>query len=494
MSDDDLDALLALLKESVLFSGDIPKRRQLSHAEAAKADQTALRRLGDPELTAIQRVKNVWELVGTVDHLGKAKYAPAVPTFAELWQDSALVPVRNAAGNALLAIGTPEARDVLLHLIEDSDPFSVHLAVAAVFDADYAKAFDHFSRYFDTGCITQPGGAVVPNTILGTFTPRSFSVGPNGELRPEWTDLRAPSWLQQDTRWIRLCVALRKDKLLGGTARTVLRYSDPELAGIALEEAQLREGPCIVRMETRAAGDLLVRYNRGDYVGVWNEIKSHEALGGELLEEARAVANETMMRVARGIDHLSHRLANFGWKPLYGALRTRPGAEHQDVLSQIEVISVAFLPVSLRAFWEIVGGVNFVWDYEIGEAPNLGLDISMDQMDPLCVDPPETASGVFEDWEYQRLGVNPEFSDPFYLPLAPDDLHKANISGGGPYGIELPFLGADPIFMGEAHNLSFVDYLRLCFRYSGFPGLEHHTERTDVREFLKVMTKDLEPF
>jgi hypothetical protein len=85
-------------------------------------------------------------------------------------------------------------------------------------------------------------------------------------------------------------------------------------------------------------------------------------------------------------------------------------------------------------------------------------------------------------------------ADPFNLDLAPDNLHKVNISGGGPYGTELPFLAADPVFANEAHELPFVDYLRLCFRWAGFPRLERYEERPDVREFLEVMSKGLEPF
>jgi hypothetical protein len=163
-------------------------------------------------------------------------------------------------------------------------------------------------------------------------------------------------------------------------------------------------------------------------------------------------------------------------------------------MRRIEEITGAPLPVSLRAFWEVVGGINFVWDYERGGAPDLGVDLPMEEMDPLCVDPPEVVTRLFEEWEEQRSGVDPELADPFNLDLAPDYLHKANISGGGPYGIELPFLGADPVFANEAHQLPFVDYLRLCFRWAGFPRLERHADRPDVREFLKAMSKGLEPF
>ncbi len=58
-------------------------------------------------------------------------------------------------------------------------------------------------------------------------------------------------------------------------------------------------------------------------------------------------------------------------------------------MRRIEETTGAPLPVSLRAFWEVVGGINFVWDYERGDAPDLGVDLPMDDMDPLSVDAPE---------------------------------------------------------------------------------------------------------
>jgi hypothetical protein len=104
---------------------------------------------------------------------------------------------------------------------------------------------------------------------------------------------------------------------------------------------------------------------------------------------------------------------------------------------------------------------------------------------------------LFEKWEDQRSGIDPELADPFQLELAPDAYHKANISGGAAYAIELPFHGADPIFANfrnENHSLPFVDYLRLCFRYGGFPRLEGLENRADVHAFLQFMTRDLPPF
>ena len=58
------------------------------------------------------------------------------------------------------------------------------------------------------------------------------------------------------------------------------------------------------------------------------------------------------------------------------------------------------------------------------------------------------------------------------IDIAPDDLHKANTSGGDPYQIAVPDLSADGRLLGERHDLFFVKYLRLVFRLGGFPGYD----------------------
>ncbi len=289
-------------------------------------------------------MKNARDLADAVKQLGTAKHAAAVPLLAELWADCPLEPVRNAAGHALRTIGTPEARQALFDLIEDSDHLSVSLAVAAAIDEGSATAFDRLVHYFEPGRFAQRGGAVIPNAVLATFAPHSFVAGRDGELIPQWADSRAPVWLRQDPRWVKLCVALRHDKQLGHTARKVLKYAEADLVGPALAEAQAREGPPVVRPATRGSGDLLTRYLRGEHGPVWNELRSHEALAGDLLEEARAVANETMRRAARGADVLAERLAALGWVSLSGELRTRPRTEDRDVMRRLEEVTGAPLP------------------------------------------------------------------------------------------------------------------------------------------------------
>ena len=493
MDHDTTKGQIDALRKSVLFAKDFPRRRRRSHAELARLSAEERGKLREPGLSAIDRVKDCPKLVDIVRQLGKAKDPAAVPLLAELWADCALQPVRNAAGHALRSIGTAAARQSLAAQIDDADYLSVFLAVASVFEEDPAAAFDCFAHYFEDERVAQPGGATIPAAVLAAFSPSSFTFE-SGKETPHWTLPQAPSWLRADPRWVRLCVSLRRDKRLGPTARTVLKYADPDLVGPALAEALAREGPRLVKIAKKSPGHLLERYRRGEHVAVWAELRSHEAIRGDLLEEAREVAMETMRRVAHGADVLSERLAAMGWRPLYGELRTKPKPEDQQVMNRIEETTGAPLPLSLRAFWEVVGGINFVWDYGQGPAPNLGVDLPLDELDPLCIDPPEAVTYLFEEWEELRSGIDPEIADPFHVNLAPDYLHKANISGGGPYRIDLPFLGVDPIFTDEAHELPLVEYLRLCFRWAGFPRLERHAGRPDVREFLMRMSKDLELF
>jgi hypothetical protein len=149
----------------------------------------------------------------------------------------------------------------------------------------------------------------------------------------------------------------------------------------------------------------------------------------------------------------------------------------------------------LRAFWEIVGGVDFIWDYRGDEdAPDFGLPLDLAGLDPVAIVPAREVTYLFAEWADERTGVNPEIAGPFRVDLAPDYLHKANISGGPAYGIELPYLGADAPLVNEEHALPFVDYLRLCFRWGGFPRLERHAADARVYDFLRPMLVGIRPF
>ena len=105
----------------------------------------------------------------------------------------------------------------------------------------------------------------------------------------------------------------------------------------------------------------------------------------------------------------------------------------------------------------------------------------------MVVDPPAAGVSELDDMDEMIDSMG-----HFEASLAPDYLHKDNISGGSPYAVELPNPAADFVLLNERHELHFVPYLRMAIlRYGGFPGLEVSDAKPD---FLEVLRAGLEPF
>ena len=77
--------------------------------------------------------------------------------------------------------------------------------------------------------------------------------------------------------------------------------------------------------------------------------------------------------------------------------------------------------------------------------------------------------------------------------VAPDALHKANVSGGEAYMIALPAPFADAALEEEPHGVSFVEYLRIAILgWGGFPGWEH--DKGNAPSELQDLRRDLIAF
>jgi hypothetical protein len=211
--------------------------------------------------------------------------------------------------------------------------------------------------------------------------------------------------------------------------------------------------------------DYFQRYMNGEYEQVWNDLLT---MGSTVREEphwaeAQQVAAEMMARVRRNCEKIIARLDQMGYdftrypdgSRRYGDMppHTSPSDEMQDAQMELED-TTGPLPLSLTAFWNGVGAVDLV-----GMHPDWP-----DGLDPLVVDPPEGAlAWIYDAYEDEEA----------FAALAPDDLHKDNVSGGDPYGLTLPQPAVDFVFENEPHGLNFVDYLRLALlRWGGFPGLD----------------------
>ena len=205
-----------------------------------------------------------------------------------------------------------------------------------------------------------------------------------------------------------------------------------------------------------AASNLAARYRAGEHKKVWEELV---ALGPAVrqppyADDALEVARETMARVESNVRRLVDRLRRMGYV-FTSVPHVAPARTVQGEIARVEK-GGAVLPLALRAFYEIVGEVNLS-----GEHPTLAPTQGAVAPDPLLV-------YAFSE----ELVELHEDDDATVIVIAPDDLHKANVSGSDPYEMALPDARADGELLNERHRLFFVDYLRLCFQFGGFPGYE----------------------
>lgn len=224
----------------------------------------------------------------------------------------------------------------------------------------------------------------------------------------------------------------------------------------------------------------LSRYLDGEHEQVWAELL---ALGEQVREEplysdALAVAHETMRRVRYNIELLIPRLKAIGYHFYrYGVdiyrdftpegseeahrempIFAPPTEDVDDLIKAIEHRG-GILPLSLKAFYRVVGTVNLG-----GTHPNWG---NCNRLDSL-----EVHSAKLGLLGCDQYGIEDETTRRYSVPIAPDEFLKGGAGGAGPYTIPLGIVIADAPLEGEWHETTFVNYLRICFRWGGMPGLE----------------------
>lgn len=245
----------------------------------------------------------------------------------------------------------------------------------------------------------------------------------------------------------------------------------------------------------------LERYLAGEYQSVWEELLAQGAAVREepLASEAFAVARETMRRVRHNLEHLIPRLRMLGYR--FGEIPHIPGWDtgpwERDFVQAYPVFlppppdtaraldeleqRVGLLPLSIRAFYLEIGGVNF-----IGTHPTL--DPNLLGYDPLFMYPLAEVqeNPLDEDLELEESGTAE-------LSFSPDAVAKFDQSGGGPYFMVMPNASIDGVFHDGYHDVTFVEYLRLCFRSGGLTDLEQSQGVAGVAEALGHLREGLLP-
>ena len=233
--------------------------------------------------------------------------------------------------------------------------------------------------------------------------------------------------------------------------------------------------------------DLLDWYKSGAHEDVWKELARAGPAVFEppLAKEAEAVARETVRRARANVERLVERLGAAGWKfrfPMTGpptnyCVYAPPRRDVDAKIRELESLCGP-LPLSLRMWWRTVGTVCFMRQ-PVFEAP---------LPDPLVIGPIEDVIRDAREWldDERRRGDEPVYR----APLAPDEMHKDEISGGAPYELELPNRSADGRLLNEWHDTTFVGYLREAFRWGGLPGYARSPAR---RSYAADLARELLP-
>jgi hypothetical protein len=395
--------------------------------------------------------------------LCKLGHSPALPDLLAMATGHPAAALRQAAVTSVLAFSEPEAKRVLRALVSDAKVFGT--GVFFVVRSEPALAFEVLSPWLSAERVNGRCARQVASAIVSALREDAVARAREPSLR----EATGSSCLATDARWVDLIVAHEKNEELGAWTLLKLFGAEEVAQARARLRAQTREAPAAAR-----PADRLARYKAGEHQEVWQELLKLGDLSEApaLREEALAVARETMIRVRDVVDILAERLAMLGVL-CEREVRTAPDPEG---LAWVER-GFGPLPLSVAAFFEIVGSVSF--DLAAGAAQTATLE-RLRSGQPLVVIP------VRETVEHLGEPGVAETDAPRYLWLAPDEC------GGPPYSIRASNGVADAVLLHEPHHLPFVEYLRLCVKWGGFLGLERAAKKP--RAFLARVTKDLPPF
>lgn len=240
------------------------------------------------------------------------------------------------------------------------------------------------------------------------------------------------------------------------------------------------------------------RYRKGDRERVWSEL---DRLGSAVrdpgvLPEAQAVCDEMALRARFNIRLVVKRLQLQGFmfhsnddeRTPVVPFRP-PGAAAPQLLEWLEA-EFGPVPLVLSSWLRLVGDVWLVgthpdWSESSGADP---LVIELEGTRYPGVSISDFFVSEYEAWVEEA--AQDSAVGAFVLPVAPDRLHKANVSGGVPYGFRIPDAGADAVFVAEG-DVSFVSYLNLLFDNGGFAawpsGVEVQQLRTSLTDGLLVL-------
>jgi HEAT repeat protein len=407
--------------------------------------------------------------------LGDLGDAASIDDFGHMLETHPNDRIRLACAHALATIADPRAAAVLDRRLTDLDGNVSFLAVRAALARQAATGFaGAWERFAPHLALASFADEVLVSRLLRALT---------GTTAPRRVD-PALDPLLHEPRFVDLAARLRRHETLGGEARRLLAALPLATAVAAIErnpiDAAALYGAGTAAPVRPARGDFLARYQAGEH-SAWDElVRAAPAVlaHDDLRSEAQAVARALMQRVRRNADTLRATLREAGARLPAEAPPATAGSTAAATLARLGALAGP-VPIALAAFYEAVGEINLTppgRDYDYGPCALEADGIALLALDPLVIDGLGVVARDLDDYQAEIDDSHREIVGPLRLAFAPDFLHKQNISGGAPYGFVLPPPDAaeaiDPSVLDEGHDETLVGYLRLAFRWGGFPGLE----------------------
>jgi hypothetical protein len=208
-------------------------------------------------------------------------------------------------------------------------------------------------------------------------------------------------------------------------------------------------------------------------------------------ETVQAEAEARLLACRDALTVVGQRLATMGY-PVQPIVRPLDPGRLDEVESALHDAGIPVPPL-LSTLWRVVGSVS-VLDLDRYRHASFWRDRLQPTdrcTDGLHIDSPGTYGDDYESFAGYVLDEHEEWiesgagedGEPFEWPIAPDDLHKDNISGGEPYGLSSGVGGwdhrvvnltwrGDPVTLPPGGDPDLVSYLRTVVLECGcFPGL-----------------------
>lgn len=423
--------------------------------------------------------------------LGDANHVAAIPFLLRFSEGDASPTLRGRAFDAVTAMDTPEAWKLLAPKLASSleDPWGpsggggLSAALNATLALHPQTSTEVLASYFTPAALKTKKGLSRAEAILFARSGRD----------------RTAAKFDADPRWLDVAAALLGGPI-GMTARGFLATYDAKLVTAALKRVGYTP-PAKTKPRLHllpSSPRWLKRYEAGEHEAVWAEIVALEdsARDPAIVKEATAVARAMMTRVKQNLEGILAVLAKRKYKLAAKTAKKALAPPDPKLAQQIEALEKivgAPLPLSLRAFWEVVGSIDLTEEDAASSSEGLGAH------DPLLIAPPKLVLSLVKDRADEEKRLPAALRQPIrdlIVGLDPKTKADEDAPNDAPYTLTIEGSRADAVLRQGDREMTFVSYLREAIPAGGFPGpaVDAGDEERDASVSLAAVRKGRSAF